>query len=142
MLPRIRLALAAMILATAAVAGPRPKASAGNEECPVEHTIDDIVAAVEKAASCDGAMEIFQACAYTASGDVPIGEAVVKKCEGDFSAKLSAAQRKAYQSETERCWQKYRRASGTMYRSFEAFCIAGVAQRYAWRFLETKAPKR
>ena len=34
-------------------------------------------------------MEIFQACAYGASGDVPLGGAVIGKCEGDFLTKLN-----------------------------------------------------
>jgi hypothetical protein len=107
-------------------------------KCPVEHTIETIEDAIGKAA----ALEIFQACSYTASGDVPLGEAVIKRCEGDFAPKLSAAQRKSYDAEIKRCWQKYRRESGTMYRSFEAFCAAGVAQNYSRRVLKGSAPKR
>jgi hypothetical protein len=36
-------------------------------------------------------MDIFEACAYVASGDVPLGQAVVRKCEGDFLNKLNAS---------------------------------------------------
>jgi hypothetical protein len=70
-----------------------------------------------------------------ASGDVPLGQAVIRKCEGDFLKKLNARQKRAYENEVKRCWRKYRREAGTMYRSFEAMCAAAVAQSYSRRFL-------
>jgi hypothetical protein len=76
-------------------------------------------------------MKLFQDCAYTASGDVPLGEAVEKKCEADFLPRLSAPQKRAYQGELKRCDEKYRGKQGTMYLSFTAFCRAEVSQRYA-----------
>ena len=87
-------------------------------------------------------MDIFQACAYVASGDVPLGEAVIRKCEGDFLKKLSSTQKRAYEQEIKRCWRKYRREAGTMYRSFEAMCAAAVAQTYSRRSLGLARAKR
>jgi hypothetical protein len=137
------LVLSALLLFIAvAAAGPKPKAVPEQKECPVEHTIEAIEQAIDKAASCDASMDVFQACSYGASGDVPLGEAVVKKCEGDFAAKLGKAQRQSYDQEIKRCWQKYRHESGTMYRSFEAMCAAGVAQNYSRRALKVRAPAR
>ena len=105
-------------------------------------SLDAIEAAIEHAASCGESMDIFQACAYVASGDVPLGQAVIRKCEGDFLNKLNSRQKQAYEKEISRCWQKYRQESGTMYRSFEAMCAAAVAQAYSRRFLGLARAKR
>ena len=55
--------------------------------------MDDIIAAVNGAPSCDRAMKVAEACAYGASADVQFGAAVEKKCEGDFLADLKAPQK-------------------------------------------------
>lgn len=60
-------------------------AYAATEECPAKSTqMDDIIAVLEKAPSCNRAMKIFEACEYGASGDVQFGAVVEKKCEADF----------------------------------------------------------
>jgi hypothetical protein len=101
------------------------------EECPARTTMmDDIIAVLNAAPSCDRAMKVFEACEYGASGDVQFGAVVEKKCEGDFLARLEPPQKKAYRAELRACDRKYRNASGTMYLSFTAFCRAMVAQRY------------
>jgi hypothetical protein len=129
---RAGLGMLAALFASVAWAAPK---SSDAKQCPVtEHSLDAIEAAIEQAASCRESMDIFQACAYVASGDVPLGQAVIGKCEGDFLNKLNAHQKRAYENEIKRCWRKYRRESGTMYRSFEAMCAAGVAQAYSRRF--------
>jgi hypothetical protein len=92
---------------------------------------EETVAAINATSGCDEAMKLFKDCAYTASGDVLLGEAVEKKCEVDFLPRLPAAQKRAYQSELKRCDEKYRHKEGTMYVSFTAFCRAEVSQRYA-----------
>ena len=92
---------------------------------------EETVAAISATSGCDKAMKLFQDCAYTASGDVLLGEAVEKKCEVDFLPRLSAIERRAYQGELKRCDDKYRHKEGTMYLSFTAFCRAEVSQRYA-----------
>ena len=92
---------------------------------------EETVAAISATPGCDQAMKLFKDCAYTASGDVLLGEAVEKKCEADFLPGLSATQKRAYQGELKRCDDKYRHKEGTMYLSFTAFCRAEVSQRYA-----------
>ena len=63
--------------------------------------------------------------------DARLGQAVEKKCEGDFLARLKPPQKMAYQREMKVCDRKYRNQSGSMYVSFTAFCRAIVAQRYS-----------
>jgi hypothetical protein len=92
---------------------------------------EETVSAISSRSGCDSAMKLFKDCAYTASGDVALGAAVEKKCEADFLRRLSAAQKRAYQGELARCDRKYQNESGTMYRSFTAFCRAQVSQRYS-----------
>ena len=102
---------------------------------------DGIIGLLEQAPSCLRAIAIFEACEFGASGDVGLGAAVTKKCEADFMGKLSAAQKRAYDQAQKRCARKYRNKSGTMYRSFEAFCGAYVARDYSARFLKASAGK-
>jgi hypothetical protein len=106
-------------------------------DCPAKSTLmDDIIVALNAAKSCDAAMKVFQACAFGAGGDVQFGEAVEKKCESDFLAKLQAKPKAAYRREMGVCDRKYRNESGTMYISFTAFCRAEVAQRYSRQALK------
>jgi hypothetical protein len=102
-------------------------------------TQDETVSAISATSGCDRAMKLFEDCAYKASGDVLLGNAVEKKCEADFLSRLSAAQKKVYQGKLERCEDKYRHQDGTMYRSFTAFCRAEVSQRYSRQ--ARKAPR-
>jgi hypothetical protein len=90
--------------------------------------------AVRKAPSCKAALEVMEACAYVASGDTGLGLIVHERCEPLFLPKLSKAQKRAYDHEQKRCSDKYARQSGTMYRSFTAFCQAQSAVNYARRF--------
>jgi len=71
------------------------------------------------------------------SGDIHLGEAVEKKCDADFLARLKPPRKAAYQREMDSCDRKYRNESGTMYRSFTAFCRAEAAQRYSQRALKS-----
>jgi hypothetical protein len=101
-------------------------------DCSAKSTqMDDIVAEINAAPGCDAAMKVFEACEFGASGDVQLGAAVEKKCEGDFLSRLKTPQKRAYQREMGVCDRKYRNQSGTMYISATAFCRAQVAQRYA-----------
>jgi hypothetical protein len=138
---RLSLAISAFVLlACAALAAPKPGTP---KECPVtEPSLDAIEAAIEKAASCERSMDIFQACAYGASGDVALGQAAIGKCEGDFLGKLNTSQKRTYEEEIKRCWRKYRREGGTMYRSFEAMCAAAVAQAYSRRAMRAGGAKQ
>lgn len=109
------------------------------EDCPAKsRDMDDIIAAVSEAPSCDRAMKVADACAYGASGDVQFAAAVDKKCEGDFLAKLKAREKQAYARERRVCDRKYRNESGTMYISAAAFCRAKVAQRYSRQGLKAR----
>ena len=96
-------------------------------------TLDDIVDAINATPGCEAAMKLFQDCEFSASGDVQLGAAVEKKCERDFLGHLGTAEKRAYQREMRVCDRKYQNESGTMYRSFTAFCRAEVAQRYSRR---------
>ncbi len=112
-------------------------AHAADEKCPAPSTEGDaIVAALQAAPSCDRVMKLFRACEYGASPDVEFGEIVEKKCEADFLSGLGAAQKRAYARELKRCDDKYANESGTMYRSFTAFCRAEVSQRYSQKALK------
>src|SRR5438445_2225199 len=137
---RVGLSTFVVLLAALALAAPKPS---DPKECPVtERSLDAIEAAIEQAATCQQSMDIFEACAYVASGDVPLGQAVIRKCEGDFVTKLDASRKRAYEQKIRRCWRKYRHELGTMYRSFEAMCAAAVAQAYSRRFLGLARAKR
>jgi hypothetical protein len=112
-------------------------ALAAAEECPAKSmSMDDIIAVLNEAPSCDRAMKLFEACEYGASGDVQFGEVVEKKCEADFLGHLKSPQKLSYQRELRVCDRKYRNESGTMYISFTAFCRADVARRYSRQALK------
>jgi hypothetical protein len=84
----------------------------------------------------------MEACAYGASGDTALGGAVREKCEPEFQPKLTKAQKRAYHREQKRCNEKYARQSGTMYRSFTAFCQARSAVAYAAKFGARNKPRK
>jgi hypothetical protein len=94
-------------------------------------TLEETIDAINATPGCDRAMQLFEACEYGTSGDIHLGAAVEKKCEADFLERLKAQQKLTYQREMLACDRKYQNESGTMYRSFTAFCRAEVAQRYA-----------
>jgi hypothetical protein len=104
--------------------------------------MDDVLVALNEAANCDRAMKVFEACEYGTSGDVQFGAVVEKKCERDFLTRLTEPQKRLYQREMTACDRKYRNQDGTMYRSFTAFCRAGVAQRYARRARKIATPSQ
>jgi hypothetical protein len=117
-------------------------ARAATMECPAKsRQMDDIIASLKAAKGCDAAMKVFEACEYTASGDVQFGEVVERKCEADFLGKANASKKQAYKRELGVCDRKYRNESGTMYISFTAFCRALVAQRYAKEMRKTAGAK-
>jgi hypothetical protein len=99
-------------------------------------TLEETIGAINATPGCERAMKLFEDCAYSTSGDIHLGAAVEKKCEGDFLSRLKAPQKQAYQREMGVCDRKYRNESGTMYRSFTAFCRAEVAQGYSQRALK------
>ena len=126
-----RIVLAAVMLAIWVTAS-AAKDESKQEQCP---TLDarEIEDMLQKAPSCQRAVAVFETCQFGSSGDVGLGAVVIEKCEADFLGKLTAAQRRAYDGEQKRCSRKYLNKSGTMYRSFEAFCVAYVARDYSAR---------
>jgi hypothetical protein len=112
------------------------------KDCPAqESTHEAREDVVRKAPSCKESLEVMEACAYGATGDVSLGQIVREKCEGDFLAKLSKAQRKTYDRAMKRCDDKYKNESGTMYRSFSAFCRATLARDTLAKFGKAGPPK-
>ena len=120
-----------VLFALCAILVTAPSLSAA-ELCPALDA-EEIEKLLAEAPSCDRSMDLFRACAYGAGGDTGLGAIVTEKCEAAFLAKLSRAERRVYNGKIRACNRNYARESGTMYRSFEAFCRAGVAQRYARR---------
>ena len=102
-------------------------------DCP-SRDLDGILDLLDHAPTCQKSLALFEACADGASGDVALSEVVIRKCEGDFLTRLSEPQHQSYDRRQKLCSRKYRNESGTMYRSFEAFCRANLASDYARRF--------
>lgn len=123
MLRSAMLAVTAFVLA----AGPAPA-----EECPASG-LDAVEKVLREAPTCSRSLQLFRACALGASGDLQLGAAVTGRCEKDFLGTLKGAERKSYDRAKVRCAVKHRKESGTMYRSFEAFCGAQLAEKYARR---------
>lgn len=129
MLERAVFAVLAVVLLTAPL-----KAKDCPVETRVEGTLEAKEEAIRKAPTCKMAYEIMEACAYTASGDTGLGEAVRERCEPEFLRKLGKAQRRAYDQEQKHCTNKYANKSGTMYVSFSAFCRAESTVKYATKY--------
>ena len=103
-------------------------------------TMDEIADAIGATPGCEHAVKLFKDCEFGTSGDVQLGAAVEKKCEADFLKRLTAPQKLSYRREMDVCDRKYRNESGTMYRSFTAFCRAEVARRYSRQALKAASP--
>jgi hypothetical protein len=133
-----RMVLALSVVVLLAWSDPAPVLA---KDCPQQDfTHEAREEAVRKAPSCREALEVMEACAYTATGDVSLGEIVREKCEAGFLTKLGKAQRRTYDRAIKHCDEKYKNESGTMYRSFSAFCRAILARDTAAKF--AKAPPR
>lgn len=101
------------------------------QECPVNGGLDAIQAAVNDAPNCRTAGAVARACALGAGGDVALAKLVSQICEKDFIVVLDHRGRVAYERQRAACLEKYRNLTGSMYRSAEAFCQAGVAGRFS-----------
>ena len=135
----MRFGLPAAVLAiSASLIGPASSAVCLDKSM----TSDEIVDAINASSGCERAMKVFKDCEFGTSGDVQLGAAVEKKCEADFLGRLKAPQKQAYKGELGVCDRKYRNESGTMYRSFTAFCRAEVARRYSQRALRATRPSQ
>jgi hypothetical protein len=112
-------------------------------ECPVAgFDWEKIEEAARTAPSCERSFQTLASCSSGAGSDVGVGAVVTSRCEADFLTKLSSAQRQVYRSAQARCQRKYQQESGTMYRSFEAFCGAELARAYARRYAARPTVKR
>jgi hypothetical protein len=115
--------------------------SAKAQDCPAEGSgWEGREDAVRKAPSCNEALKVAESCAYGATGDTGLTNIVIEKCQAGFLTKLSQGQRRIYDRAIKRCDDKYKNESGTMYRSFSAFCRATLARDTAAKF--AKAPLR
>ena len=133
MLCRTALAVSAMLLLATPLSA---------KDCPVQEFGHEArEEAIRKAPTCRQALAIMEACAYGAGGDTGLGAAVRERCEPEFLGKLRKAQRRAYDREQRRCDRKYARESGTMYRSFTAFCQAQSTVAHAAKFGPTANAK-
>jgi hypothetical protein len=107
-------------------------------DCPVESMAPaEVEKLIVAAPGCERSLKIFQSCGMGASSDVRLGGVVTEKCEAVFEGRLSAAQKRAYSRAQAICGKKYEKETGTMYRSFEAFCSAEAAARVARQFSKT-----
>ena len=128
--------LSVLLLLAAVPASAAPKVQ---KECPAGLGPEEKEDLLRKAPSCDAAMELFEACAYGASGDTGLSVAAIENCESGFLSRLSRTQRRLYDAEMKRCNAKARGGrEGTMYISAAAFCRAIVAQKFARRYARRK----
>jgi len=105
-------------------------------------TLDEVVEVINAAPTCAAGRKIFEDCSLGTSGDIRLGAAVQAKCEANFLANLKTPQKRVYQRELWVCQHKYDHESGTMYRSFSAFCAADTALRYSQRALKLAQPQK
>jgi hypothetical protein len=119
-------------IAASVVAMAVATANAAALDCPT-HEGDKVLDLLDHAPTCEKSLALFEACGFGSSADVSLGDVVIRKCEGNFLTTLSKSQRQTYDREQMRCARKYRNETGTMYRSFEAFCRANLAKDYARR---------
>ncbi len=106
-------------------------------ECPTsDHA--QVEKRVADAPSCDTSMQLLLACQLGSSGDVGLSLVVIKKCENDFLASLSASARRNYQRKVASCAAKFVNESGTLFQSVRAICWAEIAHTYAIRAAKSK----
>ncbi|MCX7312320.1 MAG: hypothetical protein WCG92_26415 [Hyphomicrobiales bacterium] len=128
MLARVAFALSAALLIVAPALA---------QDCPAEGSgWEGREDAVRKAGTCNAALKVAESCAYGATGDTGLTNIVIEKCEADFSARMSKAQRRSYDRGIKACDERYRRKEGTMYRSMAAFCWATLARDTAAKFAQ------
>jgi hypothetical protein len=123
--------LVRMILACCAILLLSPPAAA--QDCQTLE-FDAREALLRTAPTCDKAMELFGSCNAGGSGDINLGQIVTEKCEADFLKKLSAKQRRTYESEIKSCNDEEKEEEGTLSRAMVAGCRAQLAQSYAHKF--------
>src|SRR4028119_720216 len=131
------------LVALSFIVGLGIRTHAAAAECPVAgFDWEKIEEAARTAPSCERSFQMLARCSSGAGSDVGLGSVITDRCEADFLTKLSSAQRQVYRSAQARCQRKYQQESGTMYRSFEAFCGAEIALVYARRYAARPTVKR
>ncbi|MFZ0528439.1 MAG: hypothetical protein WA776_19685 [Xanthobacteraceae bacterium] len=110
-------------------------------DCPVSG-FDQVGERVTEAPSCDAAMQLLMACQMGSSADVAISVIVIKKCEGDFLASLSAGARRGYERKVGACGKDFANEGGTLFQSIRAICAAQVAHTYARRATHRSSRRR
>jgi hypothetical protein len=122
------------------IAGSLAKDEPKKAQCPtLDHQeIEDLL---RKAPSCQRAIALFEICQMGSGGDLSFGTIVAEKCERRLSGQTDRGRSGPMSANRKQCQRKYVNESGTMYRSFEAFCGADVARSYSARFL-TAGPGR
>lgn len=116
--------------------------SAQAVECPRPGAIDEVAAAIGGAATCAAAARLARACAVGAGGDVSLAAAAERVCERSFLSRSGPKASMAYRRQRAACRRKHQDESGTMYRSFEAFCGAEIARSYARRYAARAGAQR
>ena len=110
-------------------------------DCPVSG-FDKIGDRVTEAPSCDAAMQLLMACQMGSSADVAVSLIVIKKCEADFLASLSASARRGYERKVGACGKNFANEGGTLFQSIRAICAAQVAHDYAMRVGKNRSRSR
>ena len=132
---KLRIVVALLVLALFV-----PSLARLTAECPVKsYDIDEIAKAVHDAPSCSASLAIFERCGSGATSDVTVGEIVPSENARPCSkaSSLSPANAPTTSAQTV-CEKKYIKQTGSMYRSFEAFCYASAAASVAKQFSKAK----
>ena len=99
--------------------------------CPAPSDLEAAEKLIGQAPSCATAATLARDCAIGASGDVGLVAAAEQVCQATFLSRLDRKALREFQAKRQACHRKYRNESGTMYRSFEAFCELRVSERFA-----------
>ncbi|MTJ83294.1 MAG: hypothetical protein F8N37_20090 [Telmatospirillum sp.] len=81
--------------------------------------------------SCPKAFAKLSDCSFGSMIDSGLAMIVVEKCEARFLPRLSATGRDRYAQERELCSYRYGTSPGSLWKSAEAICGAGVAAAFA-----------
>lgn len=119
-------------LLTGLMSGVAKAAERSAQVCPIApFDLAAVKQVIRRTHGCEAAMRIFNRCGVGTSADLHTGDLATRKCEAAFAGRLSQAQKRSYSRARHICTTKYANESGTMYRSFEAYCFAKAAHRMA-----------
>ncbi len=114
------------------------------EKCPVDNSRPtEVSEAVSSAPSCAQAYEVMNVCRSNSSGDAPLADIVIQKCEQVFLPTLDAPGQRAYGVARDACVRRFAHQKGPTAASFQSTCEAGVAVVFAHRAdLAAMKPRR